>query len=75
MMRLKRFVIAVAAAATVAAGSLATTPTASALPLSCSFRLGLFYAYLFNAQAANAVGNYGAWVYWNAKAETVMLGC
>jgi hypothetical protein len=75
MNRLKRLVIAGLAAATVTTASLAVTPPASAMPMSCVHRIALAWTYIGTGDAFYAVGNYGAANYWYGKAEGVLQGC
>jgi hypothetical protein len=75
MIRLRKYVIGVLAAATVAAAGLAVPPPASAMSMSCVTRLALALTYIGTGDAFYAVGNYGAATYWYAKAEGVVTGC
>jgi hypothetical protein len=75
MRKLKRSIIAVVAAATVATASLAATPPASAMPMSCVTRIALALTYIGTGDAFYAVGNYGAASYWYGKAEGIVSGC
>jgi hypothetical protein len=70
MTRLKRLAIAMAAAATVAFGSLTLVPTASALPmLSCTSTRVLARAYRVTGDAFLSIGAYVAAAVWYAKAD------
>ena len=74
MARLRRFAIAALAAATVTAGSLATTPAASALPMSCTTARAIARAYIATGDVFYAVGNYSTASYWYGRAQGVMDG-
>ena len=74
MTRLRQFAIAGLAAATVAIGSLATTATASALPMSCSTAIFISHVYMITANAYNAAGDMAGWNYWRGKAEGILAG-
>jgi hypothetical protein len=75
MAGLRRLAIAVLAAATVAAGSLATTSSASAMPMSCTTRLALGATYIATGNVFYGVGSYQLASYWYGKAEGIMTGC
>ena len=65
MSRLKKHVIAVLAAATIAADSLVVaTPPASAAPISCIHRVALSWTYIGTGDAYFAVGNYTMALVW-----------
>jgi hypothetical protein len=74
MTRHRRFAIAALAAATVAVGSLATTPTASALPMSCVTARLIAKMYSLTGDAFYAGGNPTAANYWYGRALGVMEG-
>ena len=75
MARLKRFAIALLAAATVAVGSLAVPPTASAMTISCAARWQLSYSYYALGQGAWAVGNDALAYYWWGRSWGIVEGC
>ena len=75
MSRFKRFTIAALAVVTVAVGSHATTPTASAMPMSCSVRLSLGKGYIATGDVFFALGYYQSASYWYGKAEGIMASC
>jgi hypothetical protein len=75
MTKLRRLVIAVAAAATVAVGSHAAAPQASAMPMSCSVRYALARGYVSLGYAAYAVGDYQAMQYYFGRADGISEGC
>jgi hypothetical protein len=76
MSRLKKHVIALLAAATIAADSLVVaTPPASAMPISCTYRIALSWTYIGTGDAYFAVGNYTMALVWYQKAETILFGC
>jgi hypothetical protein len=72
MTRLRRLTIAALAAATVTVGGLATVPTATALPMSCSTALALANFYINTGNGFLVLGNYAVARYWFGKAEGVM---
>jgi hypothetical protein len=71
VMRFKRFTIAALAAATVAVGSHATTPAASAMQMSCIHRIALAEGYIATGQVFRTLGLYQAAVYWYGKADGI----
>ncbi len=76
MSRLKKHVIAVLGAATIAAASLVVaTPPASAMPNSCVYRIALSWTYIGTGDAFYAVGNYQTARVWYEKAQTILFGC
>ena len=75
MTTFRRFTVAVLAAATVTAGSFATTPSASAMPMSCTTRLALADAYIATGQVFQALGSYQIASYWYGRAQGIMTGC
>ena len=72
MSRLRKYVIGVLAAATIAGASLAAPPAASAMPMSCAERIALSYTY-------SAWGHWWASLVlaanWYGKAEGIATGC
>ena len=68
MTRLRRFAIAVVAAATVAIGSLAAAPAASALPMSCTVSLALAESYLATGNVFYGLGAYQQANFWYGRA-------
>lgn len=75
MTRLRRLVIAVLAAFTIAAGSLAAPTAAAAMPMSCSVRIQLSTAYYATAQVLYALGDYTGAHFWAGKAYGIVAGC
>ena len=74
MTRLRRFSIAVLAAATVALGSLATAPTAS--PRPCPARKNRpRHSVLDHWGRLLQCGAYWHTTYWWGKADGIMVGC
>lgn len=73
--RLRRFAIALLAAATVAVGSLAVPASASAMPMSCAVRIKLAEAYYATGQVFYALGDDAHAYYWWGKAYGVVEGC
>jgi hypothetical protein len=73
MTKFRRFAIAALAAATVTVGSLATVPTASALPMSCNTARTLARAYITTGDVLYALGSYSAASAWYGKAEGIMM--
>ena len=73
--RLRRFAIAVFAAATVAAGGLALPAPASAMPMSCAVRYQLSRSYYATGQVFYALGDYGTAMYWVGKSYGILEGC
>ena len=69
MTRLRKFTIAALAAATVAVGSLATIPTASAMPMSCTVALALADSYIATGNVFYALGAHQQAVYWYGRAS------
>jgi hypothetical protein len=74
MTRLRRFAIAALAAATVTVGSLATVPTASALPRSCDQVQALVNAYWATGWAFYSAGVYSAAYYWWGRSDQLAAG-
>ena len=75
MARLKRFAIALLAASTVTAGSLAIPATVSAMPISCAARWQLANSYWALGAAFYKLGD-DAWAYyWWGKAYAIVEGC
>jgi hypothetical protein len=69
MTRLKRFVIAMTAAATVAVGSLTVVPTASALPFEVCYGMSTLHdAYEATGWAFYEMGYYATANYWFGRA-------
>ena len=75
MTRLRRFAIAALAAATVTVGSMATVPTATALPMSCAQKSHLAASYWATGVAFYSIGAYWQATYWWGKADGIMVGC
>jgi hypothetical protein len=75
MNRFKRLTIAALAAATVTVASHATTPSASAMPMSCSTRLALGRGYMAIGAVFSALGDPLSAIYYYAKAEGIMASC
>jgi hypothetical protein len=75
MSRLRRFAIALLAASTVAVGSLAVPPSASAMPMSCAVRYQLSRSYYATAQIFYALGDYATAHFWAGKAYGILEGC
>ena len=75
MTRFRRFAIAVLAAATVTVGSIATVPTASAMPMSCFQKSLLARGYWSTGVAFWSIGAYEEATYWWGKADGIMVGC
>ena len=69
MTRLRRFAIAALAAATLAVGSLATVPTASAMPMSCTVALALAESYIATGNVFYGLGAYQQANWWYGKAS------
>jgi hypothetical protein len=75
MSKLRRLAIAVIAASTVAAGSLAVPAPASAMPMSCALRYQLSRSYYATAQIFYALGDYATAHFWAGKAYGIVEGC
>jgi hypothetical protein len=75
MTRLRRFAIVALAAATVAVGSLATVPTASAMPLSCTVKLALADSYISLGNVYFSLGAREQAVYWYKLGEALQNSC
>ena len=75
MTRLRRFAIALLAAATVAVGSLAVPTAAPAMPMTCAARYQLSRAYYATAQIFYALGDYTTAFFWAGKAYGIVEGC
>jgi hypothetical protein len=75
MSRLRRFAIALVAASTVAAGTLAFPAPASAMPMSCAVRYQLSRSYYATAQIFYALGDYTTAFYWAGKSYGIVEGC
>ena len=75
MTRLRRFAIAVLAAATVTAASLGGVPTASAMPMSCFQKSLLARGYWSTGVAFASIGAWEQAAYWWGKADGIMVGC
>jgi len=75
MSRLRKQVIGVLAAATVAAASFAAPPPASALPWSCATRHALWAVYMGAGDAWYWAGEYARASFWYGKAAGVLGGC
>ena len=69
MNKLRRFAIAALSAATVTIGSLAATPTASAMPMSCTVSLALAETYIATGNVFYGLGAYQQANYWYGRAE------
>ena len=75
MSRLRKHLIGVLAAATIAAASLAAPPPASAMPMSCATRLTLSYMFSATGDAFYLAHQYVTAAYWYGRAESVLTGC
>ena len=75
MTRLRRFAIAVLAAATVTVGSLGVVSTASAMPKDCYQSSLLARAYWSTGVAFASVGAWEQANYWWGRADQLMVGC
>ena len=75
MTRLRRFAIAVLAAATVTVGSLAVPPAASAMPMSCTVRKQLSRTYYATGQFFYAIGDDALAYYWWGMSHGIVEGC
>ena len=75
MNKLRRFAIAALAAATVTIGSVASTPTASAMEMSCAQRETIAVAYWSYGMAYYSMGQKIMAAYWWGQAEELMVGC
>ena len=75
MTKLRRFAIALLAAATVTVGSLAPVPTASAMPRSCTVNLSLAQAYYATGHVFFALGDWAKSSYWYGKADALVEAC
>ena len=76
MTRLRRFAIALLAAATVTVGGLGIVPTASALPRSCDQVQPLINSYWATGWAYYSIGAYSYAYYWWGKADGLAsAGC
>jgi hypothetical protein len=75
MSRLRRHVIGVLAAATVATAGLAAPAPASAMPWSCATRVALYNLYNSVGEAFDLAGEYEAAAFWYGMAEGVLGGC
>jgi hypothetical protein len=75
MSRLRRLAIALLAAATVAVGSLAVPPPASAMSISCAARYQLANSYYALGQAMWALGHEESAYYWWGRSWGIVEGC
>jgi hypothetical protein len=75
MRRIRRPVIGVLAAATVAAAGLAATPPASAMSMECTVRWTIWAVYRATGDAAWVAGNTNEARRWYAVAEGVVALC
>lgn len=75
MSRLRKYVIGVLAATTIAAASLAAPSPASALPWSCATRIALSNIYSATGDAFSWAGEYERAAYWYGMADGVLGGC
>ena len=75
MTRLRRFAIAVLAAATVTVASLGVVPTASAMPKDCYQSSLLARAYWSTGVAFASVGAWEQANYWWGRSDQLMVGC
>ena len=75
MNKLRRFAIAALAAATVTIGSVASTPTASAMEMSCAQRETIAVAYWGYGMPCYNIGQTQWAAYWWGKADGLMVGC
>ena len=75
MTRLRRLAIAALAATTVTVGSIATVPTASAMPMSCTVRKQLALSYYATGQVFYALGDDANAYFWWGKAYGIVEGC
>lgn len=75
MTRFRNFTVAALAAATVAAGSLASTPSASAMPMSCAVRVAVAETYIATGNVFHGLGAYQQASYWYGRARGIMDGC
>jgi hypothetical protein len=74
MSRLRRHVIGVLAAATVAAAGLTAPQPASAMPWSCATRHTLYTLYMLVGDAHELAGEYMAAAYWWGLADGLLEG-
>jgi len=70
--RLRRFAIALLAAATVAVGTLAVPASASALPMSCAQAWGVARIYFATANVFKGLGDNDNWKYWRSQATALL---
>jgi hypothetical protein len=75
MGRLKKHVIGILAAATVAAAGLTAPAPASAMPISCVIRIAVAVIYIATGDMYNTMGAYTLANHWYNKAENEMDGC
>ena len=75
MKKLRRFAIAALAAATVTVGSVASTPTASAMEKTCAQKYTIATAYWAYGAAFYGMGQYAVAYYWFGRADELMDGC
>ncbi len=75
MSRLKRHVIGILAAATVAATGLAAPPSSSAMTLECSRQYALYITYNAQAYLFGSINNTYQQARYYGKAEEAMRSC
>ena len=75
MSTLRKHVITVLAAATVAAAGLTATPPASARPMSCVQRIAIAYHYHATGWAYWSIGDYEQADHWHGMAVSIAAGC
>jgi hypothetical protein len=73
--KVKRFAIAMLAAATVTVGALAAPPEASAMPRSCTVSLALAQTYYATGHVFFALGDWARSSYWYGKADALVEAC
>jgi len=75
MNTLRRFAIAALAAATVTIGSVASTPTASAMEMSCAQKYTIAMAYWSYGAAYYGMRDWAMAYYWWGRSEQLREGC
>jgi hypothetical protein len=73
--RLRRFGVALFAAATIAVVSLAAPAPAAAMPMNCNTRYALSQSYYATAQVFYALGDYTTAFYWVGRSYGILEGC
>ena len=75
MKKLRRFAIAALAAATVTVGSVASTPTASAMEKTCAQKYTIAMGYWAYGADYYGMGDWAMAYYWWGRSEELMDAC